>query len=71
MEKSEDDFVNAVESAMEKMKLVVRNGDALQNLADLCAAQLAYHKTCYETMKELSPEIDELQVTRDAMNGRQ
>jgi hypothetical protein len=62
MEKTEDEFVNAVEKSMSKMKDVVRNGEALQNLADLCAAQLTYFKTCYEAMAELSPEIDELQV---------
>jgi len=71
MEKNEDEFVSAVEAAMTKMKAVCNNGDALRHLSDLCAAQLAYFKASYEAMSELSPELDELQVTQEALAKRE
>ncbi|KAI9015540.1 hypothetical protein DFJ74DRAFT_609501 [Hyaloraphidium curvatum] len=68
MEKAEDEFVAAVEDAMNKMKAVVTSPQPLANLADLVAAQLAYYKEAYESLSELSPEIDELQITNEALN---
>lgn len=40
MEKAEDEFVAAVEDAMNKMKAVVTSPQPLSNLADLVAAQV-------------------------------
>lgn len=67
LEKCEDEFVAAVDDAMGKMKRVVENNDLLRHLADLVAVQLQYHKAVFECLSELSPEIDELVVTNDAM----
>jgi hypothetical protein len=30
-------------------------------------AQLAFHKEAYEALAELAPEIDEIQVTQEAL----
>ncbi|TPX36748.1 hypothetical protein SmJEL517_g01142 [Synchytrium microbalum] len=70
MEKAEDEFVGAVDDAMGKMKLVIESPEPLKNLADFAAAQLAYFKAAEALMAELSPEIDELQVTNEAMLRR-
>ncbi|KAJ3031323.1 UNVERIFIED_CONTAM: hypothetical protein HDU68_005065 [Siphonaria sp. JEL0065] len=67
MEASEDEFVSIVDDAMAKMKLVVSSSEALKNLSDFVAAELAYHKAAYEALAELSPEIDEIQVTNEAL----
>lgn len=67
LELAEDQFVAAVEDAMNKMKAVVSSPAPLANLADLVAAQLAFHKEAYEALAELSPEIDELQITNEAI----
>ncbi|KAI8895038.1 hypothetical protein BC833DRAFT_602662 [Globomyces pollinis-pini] len=67
MIESEDEFVAAVDEAMGKMKLVVENGKPLRNLADLVAIQLQYHKAAFEFLSELSPELDELVVTNEAL----
>ncbi len=69
MEASEDEFVGAVEDAMSKMKSVVENPMALKLLTAFVNAQLAYHKECYETLLNLSPEMEELKVTQDALMG--
>ncbi|TPX32494.1 hypothetical protein SeMB42_g07603 [Synchytrium endobioticum] len=70
MEKAEDEFVAAVDDAMGKMKTVIESPEPLKNLADLAAAQLAYFKTADALLSELSPEIDELQVTNEALLRR-
>ncbi|RKO88119.1 hypothetical protein BDK51DRAFT_23078 [Blyttiomyces helicus] len=67
MEASEDEFVAAVDDAMGKMKVVVESPEPLKNLADLVAAQLQYFKSAYEVLAEVSPEIDELQITNEAL----
>ncbi|KAJ3034173.1 hypothetical protein HDV00_005392 [Rhizophlyctis rosea] len=67
MEAAEDEFVAAVDDAMGKMKLVVESPEPLKGLADLVAVQLAYFKEAYEILAEVSPEIDELQVTNEAL----
>lgn len=71
MEAAEDEFVAAVDDAMGKMKAVCESLEPLKNLADLCAAQLKFYKHAYEAMAELSPEIDELQVTNEALLRKQ
>ncbi|KAJ3112871.1 hypothetical protein HDU96_004054 [Phlyctochytrium bullatum] len=69
MEAMEDEFVAVVDDAMGKMTLVVENGagTALKSLAELVSAQLIYFKTAHEILSELGPEIDELQVTNEAL----
>ncbi|KAI8815365.1 BAR domain-containing family protein [Cladochytrium replicatum] len=67
MEAAEDEFVAAVDDAMGKMKVVVENPEPLKNLADLVAIQLSYFKEAYEALADLAPEIDELQVTNEAL----
>ncbi|KAI8850858.1 hypothetical protein BC829DRAFT_361318 [Chytridium lagenaria] len=69
MEAMEDEFVAVVDDAMGKMTLVVESGagTALKSLAELVSAQLVYFKTAYEILAELAPEIDELQVTNEAL----
>ncbi|KAJ3083810.1 hypothetical protein BCR33DRAFT_720725 [Rhizoclosmatium globosum] len=66
MEATEDEFVSVVDDAMAKMKLVVESPEPLKNLSDFVAAELAYFKAAHEALAELSPEIDELQVTNEA-----
>jgi polyphosphate kinase len=44
MVESEDEFVAAVDDAINKMKTVVENGEVLRCLSDLVAIQLQYHK---------------------------
>jgi len=44
MEKAEDEFVAAVEDAMNKMKAVVTSPQPLANLADLVAAQVSFER---------------------------
>ncbi|KAJ1547510.1 hypothetical protein HK405_005666 [Cladochytrium tenue] len=67
MEKIEDEFVAVVDDAMGKMTAVVESPEPLRNLADLVTAQLAYFKEAHEALAELAPEIDELQVTNEAL----
>ncbi|KAI9209263.1 uncharacterized protein BJ171DRAFT_485969 [Polychytrium aggregatum] len=67
MEAAEDEFVTAVDDAMGKMKLVVESTEPLKNLTDLVAIQLAYFKEAHEALAELAPEIEELQVTNEAL----
>ncbi|KAJ3341821.1 hypothetical protein HDU93_003942 [Gonapodya sp. JEL0774] len=67
VEKAEDEFVAAVESAMDKMKAVVASPEPLRNVADLVASMLAFYKDGFETLSELSPELDELLVTNEAL----
>jgi len=67
MEKAEDQFVASVEDSMAKMTRVVQSPEPLRNLADFVSAQLTYFKASYELLSELSPDIDELQVTNEAL----
>ncbi|KXS18872.1 hypothetical protein M427DRAFT_53353 [Gonapodya prolifera JEL478] len=67
VEKAEDEFVAAVEGAMDKMKAVVSSPEPLRNLADLAASMLSFYKDSFETLSELSPELDELLVTNEAL----
>ncbi|KAJ3205351.1 hypothetical protein HDU83_009255 [Entophlyctis luteolus] len=67
MESAEDAFVAAVDDAMGKMTLVVESSEPLKNLADLVAAQAKYFKEANAIFSALLPEIDELQVTNEAL----
>ncbi|KAJ3390258.1 hypothetical protein HDU92_000583 [Lobulomyces angularis] len=57
MEQAEDAFVKAVDDS------IIKNRDFLSALVDLVAIQLSYFKSAHELLVELSPQIDELQVT--------
>ncbi len=67
MEKAEDLFVASVEDSMAKMTRIVQSPEPLRNLADFVSAQLTYYKASFELLSELSPEIDELTVTNEAL----
>jgi len=67
VETIEDDFVSTVEEALKYMKAVLEDPEPLRNLADLVAAQLAYYKKAHELLQEIAPEIDEMQVTQEAL----
>ncbi|KAJ3120719.1 hypothetical protein HK100_012684 [Physocladia obscura] len=69
MEAAEDQFVAAVDDAMAKMSLVIESTEPLKNLAELVAAQAKYYKEAYEAFAALTPEIDELQVTSEALSN--
>ncbi|ORZ33584.1 hypothetical protein BCR44DRAFT_1437763 [Catenaria anguillulae PL171] len=67
LEKAEDVFVDAVEEATKLMKSLVESPAILRHIADLVAQHLAYHKLCVQVLTELAPEIDEMQMTQQAM----
>ena len=67
MEATEDEFVAVVDDAMGKMTAVVESPEPLKNLADLVAAQLKYFREAHEALAELAPDMDELQVTNEAL----
>ncbi|KAG9290905.1 hypothetical protein G9A89_011055 [Geosiphon pyriformis] len=67
IEQAEDLFVAAVEEATTLMRSVLETPEPLRNLADLVTAQLAFYKEAYENLLELAPEIDEMQVTQEAL----
>ncbi|RKP11623.1 hypothetical protein BJ684DRAFT_12674, partial [Piptocephalis cylindrospora] len=56
-----------VEEAMTLMKVVMEDPEPLRNLADLVAAQLAFHEQAHNLLRDLAPEIDEIQVTQEAL----
>ena len=45
----------------------IHQPEPLRNLSDLVAAQLAFFKEGFETLSALGPEVDELQVTQEAL----
>ncbi|KAI9230009.1 MAG: hypothetical protein DHS80DRAFT_12928 [Piptocephalis tieghemiana] len=67
VEQAEDQFVALVEEAMTLMKAVMEDPEPLRNLADLVAAQLAFHEQAHNLLRDLAPEIDEIQVTQEAL----
>ncbi|KAJ1555945.1 hypothetical protein HK405_010044 [Cladochytrium tenue] len=67
MERIEDEFVAAVDEAMGKMNAVVDNNGVMRSLSALVAAQLAYFAAAHAALEEVAPEIDELNVTNEAM----
>ncbi|KAI9591149.1 hypothetical protein BDF19DRAFT_456133 [Syncephalis fuscata] len=73
VEKAEDEFVTIVEEATSVMRAVIESPEPLRNLADMVAAQLAHFKDTYELLQDLAPEIDEMQVTQEALyrSGRE
>ncbi|CAG8442701.1 6537_t:CDS:2 [Ambispora leptoticha] len=67
IEQAEDQFVAAVEDATTLMKSILEKPEPLRNLADLLNAQMAFYKEAYESLAELAPEIDEMQVTQETL----
>ncbi|KAK9761802.1 BAR domain-containing protein [Basidiobolus ranarum] len=67
VEQAEEELHAAVDEAMGLMRSVIETPEPLRNLADLVAAQLAYYKQGFELLSEIAPEIDEMQVTQEAL----
>ncbi|ORX91489.1 hypothetical protein K493DRAFT_50407 [Basidiobolus meristosporus CBS 931.73] len=67
IEQAEIKLLSAIEEAKISMRAVVENPEPLRNLADLVMAQLAYYKLGFEVLSEIAPEIDEMQVTQEAL----
>ncbi|KAJ2475141.1 BAR domain-containing protein, partial [Coemansia sp. RSA 2320] len=67
VETAEDHFVTVVEEAMGLMRAVVESPAPLRYLSDLVAAQLAFHKEAAALLADLAPEIEEIQVTQEAL----
>lgn len=67
LSQAEDELNSAIKDATYKIHLVVDSPEPLRNLADLVGAQLAYFKESYEALSALAPEIDEMQVTQEAL----
>ncbi|KAG5367925.1 Protein GVP36 [Yarrowia sp. C11] len=65
VEQAEDEFVAATEEAVGVMKNALDTPEPLRNLVELVSSQLAYHKLAYETLKDLLPEVEELQNTQE------
>ncbi|KAI8323282.1 hypothetical protein GQ54DRAFT_332620 [Martensiomyces pterosporus] len=67
VEAAEDHFVTIVEEAMSLMRAVVESPEPLRYLSELVNAQLAFHKEAAELLSDLAPEIEEIQVTQEAL----
>ncbi|CAG8536903.1 7638_t:CDS:2 [Acaulospora morrowiae] len=67
IEQAEDKFVAAVEEATTLMKSVLETPEPLRNLSDLINSQLAFYKEAYESLANLAPEIDEMQVAQESV----
>ncbi|KAJ2537739.1 BAR domain-containing protein [Coemansia sp. RSA 1933] len=67
VEAAEDHFVTVVEEAMKLMRAVTESPDHLRYLSELVKAQLAFHKEAAALLGDLAPEIDEIQVTQEAL----
>ncbi|KAJ2608153.1 BAR domain-containing protein [Coemansia sp. RSA 1365] len=67
VETAEDHFVTIVEEAMNLMRAVVESPEPLRCLSEFVAAQLAFHKEAAALLADLAPEIEEIQVTQEAL----
>ncbi|KAJ2075858.1 BAR domain-containing protein [Coemansia sp. S155-1] len=67
VESAEDHFVTVVEEAMRLMRAIVESPAPLRHLSDFVAAQLAFHKEAAALLEDLAPEIEEIQVTQEAL----
>jgi len=65
VEQLEDEFVSAMEEAVNTMKNVLDTPEPLRNLAELANAQLEYHKRAAEILQEAVGSIDSLQVDQE------
>ncbi|KAJ2848326.1 BAR domain-containing protein [Coemansia brasiliensis] len=67
VERAEDHFVTVIEEAMNLMRSVVESPQHLKCLSELVNAQLNYHKEAAALLADLAPEIEEIQVTQEAL----
>ncbi|KAJ2821595.1 BAR domain-containing protein, partial [Coemansia erecta] len=67
VERAEDQFVTVVEEAMKLMRAVVESPEQLKCLSEFVNAQLAFHKEAAALLGDLAPEIEEIQVTQEAL----
>ncbi|KAL1919836.1 uncharacterized protein VTP21DRAFT_1767 [Calcarisporiella thermophila] len=67
IEQAEDQFVIAVEEATALMRAALESPEPLRNLGDFVAAQLTYFKEASELLAGLVPDLDEIQVTQEAL----
>ncbi|KAJ1652111.1 BAR domain-containing protein, partial [Coemansia sp. RSA 1694] len=67
VETAEDHFVTVVEEAMRLMRAIVESPAPLRHLSDFVAAQLAFHQEAAALLADLAPEIEEIQVTQEAL----
>ncbi|RCI05837.1 hypothetical protein CU098_013539 [Rhizopus stolonifer] len=67
VEQAEDQFVAAVEESTNLMKAALDNPEFYRNLSDLVATQLQYFKDAQDLLSDLAPELDEIQVTQEAL----
>ncbi|KAJ2080345.1 BAR domain-containing protein [Coemansia sp. RSA 988] len=67
VETAEDQFVTIVEEAMNLMRAVVESPEPLRCLSEFVTAQLAFHKEAAALLGDLAPEIEEIQVTQEAL----
>jgi len=65
VEKAEDEFVAAVEEAMQVFHAALDSPEPLRNLADLAKAQLQFHKEATNILSEVVPEIEQLQTIQE------
>ncbi|KAJ2454072.1 BAR domain-containing protein [Coemansia sp. RSA 2336] len=67
VERAEDHFVTVIEEAMRLMRAVVESPQHLKCLSELVNAQLNFHKEAAAMLADLAPEIEEIQVTQEAL----
>ncbi|KAJ1840974.1 BAR domain-containing protein, partial [Coemansia sp. RSA 2708] len=67
VEHAEDHFVTCVDEAMRLMRAVVESPEHLKCLSEFVAAQLAFHREAAALLGDLAPEIEEIQVTQEAL----
>ncbi|KAI9468032.1 BAR domain-containing protein [Coemansia sp. RSA 1290] len=67
VERAEDHFVTVIEEAMRLMRSVVESPQHLKCLSELVNAQLNFHKEAAALLADLAPEIEEIQVTQEAL----
>lgn len=67
MQEAEEVYNAALSDALHKMRLVVDSPEPLRNLSDLVTAQMNYHSACFETLKALAPDMEELFATQQAL----
>ncbi|KAI9500506.1 BAR domain-containing protein [Coemansia spiralis] len=67
VEAAEDQFVTIIEETMNLMRAVVESPEHLRYLSEFVKAQLAFHKEAASLLGDLAPEIEEIQVTQEAL----
>ncbi|KAI3642149.1 hypothetical protein MP228_011704 [Amoeboaphelidium protococcarum] len=67
MEKAELTFNDALKDAQYKVKLVVGSPETIRNLVDLISALIQYHKQNYDILTNLHTDVEEFQITQEAL----